>query len=406
MDFRTVFASLARNRLGATLVIVQVALTLTIILNAAGIVRDHVARMNSVSGVDEANVFTLTNRWIGQITDSPARVARDLATLRATPGVVDAVSTNGVPLSGRGWGSVVDTKPVDQSRLAKLTRVQLYYLDEHGANAFGLRLVAGRWFNADDVVSAPRDSALPVTILTRTLSEKLFPDINPLGQKVYTDDEPLTVIGIVETLQGDSPGNPGRSLLSGGFSLLRPAHIAMPVNNNYIVRTRPGAMASVMVEVERRLRAEEPLRVITDFKPFTETRVERYRANRTLATMLVSVSALLLIVTGLGIVGLTSYWVAQRRRMIGVRRALGARRIDITGYFQSENLLIVICGVIIGVSLALTLNLALVKLGVPRIEARDMLIGVLAILGLGQCAALLPALRAASIPPALATRSA
>jgi putative ABC transport system permease protein len=114
---------------------------------------------------------------------------------------------------------------------------------------------------------------------------------------------------------------------------------------------------------------------------------------------------MLLLVTGLGIVGLTSYWVAQRRRLIGVRRALGARRIDITAYFQTENLVIVGCGIVMGVILSLALNLMLVKLGVPRIATRDLITGVIAVLALGQFAAIWPALRAASIPPALATRS-
>jgi putative ABC transport system permease protein len=406
MDFPTVFASLARNRLGAILVVVQVALTLTIILNATGIIRDHIARMNSVSGVDEANVFSFTNRWIGQPTDSAARVARDVAVLRATPGVLDAVSTNGVPLSGSGWGSPVDTKPVEQSRMATLTRVQLYYLDEHGADALGLRVVAGRWFLKDEVFAAGLDAPTQSTvIITRTLAEKLFPGAGALGRIVYTQTVPLTVIGIVDALQQSSPGDPSRSLQSGGLSLVLPARMAMPGYNNYVVRTRPGAMASVMTEVQRRLQAEEPLRVITRLQPFLETRAKGYRGNRALTIILVSVSAMLLLVTGLGIVGLTSYWVAQRRRLIGVRRALGARRIDITAYFQTENLVIVGCGIVMGVILSLALNLMLVKLGVPRIATRDLITGVIAVLALGQFAAIWPALRAASIPPALATRS-
>ncbi len=110
MDIATILASLNRNRLAALLVMIQIGLTLVIVLNAAGVVREHIARMHSVSGIDEANVFSLVNRWIGQPADATARVDRDLAVLRATPGVVDAVSTNGVPLSQRGWGAGIDTR--------------------------------------------------------------------------------------------------------------------------------------------------------------------------------------------------------------------------------------------------------------------------------------------------------
>src|SRR5690242_20080623 len=101
MDFASIFASLRRSALGPLLIALQVALTLAILLNVAGIVQQHVQRMRSTSGVDEANVFSLLNRWVGAPTVQEARtlVSRDLAILRATPGVQAAVSTNGIPLA-------------------------------------------------------------------------------------------------------------------------------------------------------------------------------------------------------------------------------------------------------------------------------------------------------------------
>jgi len=408
MDIVTIVSSLARNRLGALLVTVQICLTLIIVLNAAGVVREHVARMQSISGVDEGNVFSLTNRWIGQPTDSPARVARDLAVLRATPGVVDAVSTNGVPLSNRGWGTKVDTKPLDPAKSMNLYGAQLYYLDEHGSNALGLRMTSGRWFTAQEVDGVAEPNAQPLVIITKALAGRLYPQGNALGNNLYTQGtRPSVIIGIVANLQSSSPDSLSLDAVSVQSSVIMPQRMALPVLNNYIVRTRPGALAGAMKEAERRLRAEEPLRVITEFRPFAETRVDIYRVNRTLTMILVSVSVLLLAVTGLGIVGLTSYWVAQRRRVIGVRRALGARRSDILSYFLTENLVVVAAGTILGLALAIALNLWLTRtLGMPRIDNRYMIIGALVTLALGQFAALWPALRAASVPPALATRSA
>ena len=116
--------------------------------------------------------------------------------------------------------------------------------------------------------------------------------------------------------------------------------------------------------------------------------------------------AALLLVTALGIIGLASFWVQQRRRQIGIRRALGATRGDILRYFQTENFLIVTGGIVLGMALAFGLNLMLMKLyELPRLPLYYLPIGALVLWGLGQLAVLAPALRAAAVPPVVATRS-
>ena len=125
-----------------------------------------------------------------------------------------------------------------------------------------------------------------------------------------------------------------------------------------------------------------------------------------MAGMLVGVIAALLLVTALGIIGLASFWVQQRRRQIGIRRALGATRGDILRYFQTENFLIVTGGIVLGMALAFGLNLMLMKLyELPRLPLYYLPIGALVLWGLGQLAVLAPALRAAAVPPVVATRS-
>jgi putative ABC transport system permease protein len=139
----------------------------------------------------------------------------------------------------------------------------------------------------------------------------------------------------------------------------------------------------------------------------TDTRVTAYRDDRGLAVILAVVCAALVAVTGFGIVGLTSYWVSQRRRQIGIRRALGATRGAILRYFQTENLLIASAGAVVGVGLAIGINLWMVSsFEMPRLNFVWTLVGAVAVLLLGQLAVLWPAMRAASLPPALATRSA
>ncbi|HMG57005.1 MAG TPA: FtsX-like permease family protein, partial [Kofleriaceae bacterium] len=149
-----------------------------------------------------------------------------------------------------------------------------------------------------------------------------------------------------------------------------------------------------------------PNRILLDRQTFTDIRREFFKADRAMAYLLVSVSLALLIITALGVVGLASFWVQQRTRQIGVRRALGATRGDILRYFQLENFILASVGIVLGMGLAYAINLWLMhKYQVERLPAGFLPAGAGLLWMLGQIAVLGPALRAAAIPPAIATRT-
>src|SRR3546814_19411025 len=104
-----------------------------------------------------------------------------------------------------------------------------------------------------------------------------------------------------------------------------------------------------------------PSRVLLDDDTFIEVRDEYYRQDKAMAWLLVAVILGLLVVTALGIVGLASFWVAQRTKQIGVRRALGATRGQVLRYFQPENFLLATLGIVIGLALAYGITLALME---------------------------------------------
>jgi putative ABC transport system permease protein len=146
-------------------------------------------------------------------------------------------------------------------------------------------------------------------------------------------------------------------------------------------------------------------RIIGNVEPFSEIRHRAHRGNRATIIMLGALNGLLLAITAFGVIGLTTYWVGQRRRQIGMRRALGARRADILRYFHTENLLIAGTGCLLGVALGLWGNTWLAaRLEIERMSLTYACGGALIILALCQLAVLWPALRAASVPPAIATR--
>jgi len=254
------------------------------------------------------------------------------------------------------------------------------------------------------VMQFERPLSLPEIVVTQALAERLFPHGGALGSVVYQSTTglpaPSTIIGIIETLR--IPGEI-QAADTGPYNYMTPW---IRPGSLYVVRARPGRLATAMHETERRLRAANPMRVISAVEPYTQTRWEAFRLARSTVSILVIVCALLLAVTACGIVGLTSYWIAQRRHHIGMRRALGARRGHILAYYLIENLLIAGLGTAMGIGLTVGVNLWLMRtFAVQRLDWWYVIGVAICVLAVGQLSAFWPAFRAASIPPALAARA-
>ncbi|MEJ0008187.1 MAG: ABC transporter permease [Steroidobacteraceae bacterium] len=340
MEIVPIVSALRRNKVGAILIALQIALTLAIVCNTLAVIRQHWVQMQRPSGIDEPNLFILQNQWLGDPQDLEARVQADLVALRSLPGVVDVQAMSGIPLHGAG-GAMVSASSHPDPQLTDTWNMAGYWVDEHGLAALGVKLIAGRWFRADEIgVRHATDLDSPaVIILTSSMAQFLFPHGDAMGQVVYLGNtSPTRVIGIVERVQ-----TPWATLLHMDSFVEHSAFLpSVYVNNGlwYMVRTRPGLQASVMKSAPNKLYELTQSRIIDSVSPFLETRRHTYARARSSSIMLGALSALLLTVTAFGVVGLTSYWVAQRRRQIGMRRALGATRVDILRYFHTENLLV------------------------------------------------------------------
>jgi putative ABC transport system permease protein len=203
MEFGPIISAMRRNKVGAILIAVQMAITLAIMCNALFIIEQRVALSKRPTGADEANVLIIRNQWVGNPPDASARMQGDLAALRALPGVQDAFATNSYPMSGGGSTEGISLKE-DQKDATALAA--LYFGDDHAIAGFGLKLVAGRNFNSGDVVDKVgyTDLTGPTGIIvTRVLADKLFPGGNAVGQSIYgaAAKGQTPIIGIVERLQ-------------------------------------------------------------------------------------------------------------------------------------------------------------------------------------------------------------
>jgi putative ABC transport system permease protein len=409
MELRPILSALRRNKVGAALIALQIAVTLGILCNAFYIVQQRRALIARPSGVDEADVFTISNQWVGNPPNMAALQKADIAVLRAIPGVSDVFAAMDVPLNDSAMTLGITTNP-DNPNSMRLAAA--YMGDEHTLSTLGAKLVAGRDFSANDIreLDGMFGNRPPIggLLVTRDLAHKLAPNGQILGRVValYPFLLRAPVIGVIDRLQVpfvDAPDDKVGNLVEDSMVL---PYSYVGDSYWYVVRTKPGAMDAAMRAAPGVLAGVSRARIIEKVRAMSQARHDIYRANRTMVQMLIVVCAALLAVTAFGIVGLTSYWVSQRRRQIGIRRTLGATRLAILQYFQMENLLITVAGIVVGVALALAGNLWMVeKFSTARLPLFYMLGGVLTMLVLGQFAVLWPALRAASVPPAVATRT-
>jgi putative ABC transport system permease protein len=398
-----IFRAMLRNRVGAILIALQIAVTMTIIVNSVYIIVERSKEMQRDSGIDNENSFYLTSVGFGDNFNVPITVEEDMNALRSMPGIVDAIQINAVPNSGSGWSMGLKTQSgVEYDGVG----TAVYMVDEHGINTLDVEIIAGKNFAPTDIglrkvgqVDWPNK-----TILSKAMAENLFSEIPyqlVIGKTVYINDtDPMIVVGIIDKLQAPWVG--WNNLENVMLSPERQDFKA----SKYFIRSEPGQRDTVMKHVEELLANSNKDRLIQGMRSIEETRESSYRGHTAMIKILTTVMIVLTIVTALGIVGLASFSVNQRKKQIGIRRALGASQSAIVRYFMIENFLISSLGVILGAVLTIGLNIILVNtFGLNKIDWFYIPIGMLVLWLVGQAAVFGPARKAANIPPALATRT-
>jgi putative ABC transport system permease protein len=401
-DIGPIFRALLHNKLGALLIILQIALTLAIVTNAAFIIRQRSADIDRPSGVDEPNTAVFYTTVYDKQMDQRQLIRDDLEALRAIPGVVAVSPTNSVPASGSGWGEDLYNDPEMPSNEA--ISVGKFMVDEHGLEALDLELVAGRNLRPDEMVARSMGEITQpkVLLVSQALADELFPDGDALGKTIWDEPggkSPMRIIGIFDQMQNAWPTSTSidRTALMPELMLF-----GYPM---YVVRAEHGRLDEVMKAAETYLSGTHG-RLVDRVRSFEENKRRTYASDIAMVKLLTAVIVVLTAVTALGIVGLAWFSVTQRRKQIGTRRALGATRGAIVQYFMVENSLITLTGLAVGLFAAIGLNWFLdTQYSVGRLPLWYLPAGMAGLWLLGQLAVLLPARRAAGIPPSLATRS-
>lgn len=400
-----IFRSLMKSRLGAALIVLQIAMTVAVLANVVSIVKDRLIHINRSSGLAEKQIAGFDASALDFKSDPLQRIEAERAELANLPDLESLSFVNSLPLSSGGWSLGLQA---DLSPKAKNVNIAVYMGPQDLRKTLGVDLIEGRDFDAREITSISTGPLDPkVVILTESVAKQLFPNKSAVGERVTlrgdADSLGTEVIGVVKDF-----ARPWVSAQNPYDSVLVPFVFAGG-SYNVLIRAKAGADALAVAKAARDRLAKAFRQTVysEEIDVVSELRKRAYSSDFTLTVLISSFAVLLLGVTVLGMIGLASFWVNQRTRTIGVRRALGARKIDIERYFRMENLLLTGLGSGLGLLLAYALNYFLSKhANMAMLPIWPALVGVLVLILVGQLAVTRPARTASMIPPALATRAA
>ena len=397
LHIKPILSSLLRSKSGPILLLIQIILSVAIVANASFIIQERLALMQRDSGIKESEVLTFSLFNFDPLIDKTAQNKIDQQILRGLPNVIDATSTNMLPLSGGGWSSTLNLGP-DPDSAKSTPQFAMYLGTDHTIETLGIKLIEGRNFYPHELKDS-LDSPSRLAIISSALAKAIWPDESALGKVLYEGkDAQITVIGVVEKLQGawiDSSSLENSVIQNVDYG-----------SSSYMVRAKPEFHAELKDAIKKSLLAENPNRVLDGFKSIEALKDSSYRDHKLMITVLTMMVVLLLLITSLGLTGMVMFNIQRRTKQIGTRRALGAKKRDIISYFLVENYLICLAGGVLGGLLAIQLGQQLMKIySLPMLDLSYPLFTVAGLFIVTTLAVYLPARKAANISPATATRS-
>jgi predicted permease len=413
--------SAGRHRVRRALVTVEVALSVMLVI-AAGLLVRTVANLTRVdAGFDRARVVTFSMTLppgSSEAGDRASALQRLLGTLRRIPGVEAATAMSDLPFKrlAQRYDTGAENYASADGRPSAVVDYYQFVMSGY-FETMHVPIVAGRGFEATDTTSGGR-----VVIINETLASRLWPGRDPIGQRLRPNlgasmgasvNPWHTVIGVAKDVKQagvdrdagaelylfvDQPGPP----IDGTERWA----VTAPKTMNIVLRTSLSASA-LAPTLERTVRAVNPSVPIVGLRGMDAVFGESIGRPRLLAQLLGGFGGLALLLALIGTYGLLSFMVAERRREIGIRLAIGATRRGIVALVMRQGLAIASIGLAAGVAGALVLNRLFASL-LFGVEPTDpgTLAGVTAAIAIAAALACgLPAWRASRLDPNLALRA-
>ena len=387
-------ATFHRSRLRGTLLLVQSALSVVLLVGAGLFVRSLVNVKTQHLGYDADSIALVNFNLRGTSLDSAqmVRLGRNLlAAAKRVPGVTNATLSNATPFES--FHSVRLRVPGIDT-VSRFGRFLFDAVSPEYFATYGTRIVRGRGITPTDTYAAPR-----VMVVSQAMAKRLWPGRDAIGQCVYFQKEEscTTVVGVAEDVRQ-------RSIA--GDSAVYTYYVSIEqhaANRGLAIRTA-GSATNFVESIRRALQKEMPGAAYVSVSPFSDVVGRKTQSWQLGATMLLTFGLLALVVAAVGLYSVIAYDVAQRTREMGVRLALGAHARDVVLLVLRDGILLGGSGLVIGAVIALGAAHWVAPLLFQE-SPRDpfvFAIVTLTLLATTVVASWVPALRAARVDPHVA----
>ncbi len=393
-----------QHRTLATLVVIEGALAITLLIAAGLVMKGFVRLTNSDPGFEAKGLLTMRVRVAPN--DFPAERAAStflpqaLEAVEAVPGVVAAGAISQLMYAEWGWNMWIryegrpEVPPVERPLLETRNVTPGFFA------ATGQRLIAGRLLDDREMVLG---DSIQRVVVNEALVKRDFPNDDPIGKRIYNGNSWIEIVGVVGDIRNFGPIAEPRPEAYWTFAQRFPA----ATGYNLVVRTESEDPMQVAANVERALRSVYPGVAISRVQPMTELMSSSVGWPRFVFALFATLASVALILALAGLFGILSYTVEQQQREYALRSALGASPASVRALIFGR------AGQIIGVSLAaglviawmVTRGMAAMLYGVQPFDVPVWLIAVLSMLAAGFAAAAGPAIRASRVAPMTAMRA-
>jgi len=413
---RTGTASLVRLGAGQTtrgarglqrgLIAAQLALSMVLLVEAALLSRSLRALTVVDPGFRPAGLTVIGVSLPRDFDDDQVGTFVDAAIerIKRMPGVQRVSASSSVPFADGVSSSPIQVETAPGAALSVPRQAQQRSVLPGYLETLGIRLVAGRPFDAGD-----RNGSEPVAIVSQSVARQIWPDVNPVGQRISNKDDPgpgdwLTVIGVVDDVGQTSIDTHREPAIYQPIQQLTQTFFLGHMS--FVVRA-VGDPALLVPEMRRALRDVDPNQPIGSIGTMESAISATVAEPLFQARLIGAFSVVALVLAAIGIYGVVAYSVAERTHEIGIRVALGAGRADVVGMVLRRLLVLLVPGVAFGVIGALATTRVLSSL-LFEIRPNDpatfvSVAGLLAAVAI--VAGLAPARRASRVDPLVALRT-